>query len=89
MKESMTAPEFVRVPWTGEQVRSLNEYQSSGVFHPYTGNNELAPDGEDDVLVATNDGWVSKVDPTYTQGWAWGWTADYSWKEGLVWKRGT
>jgi hypothetical protein len=32
----MTEPDITRVPWTPEQVESLNEYQRSGVGHPFT-----------------------------------------------------
>lgn len=68
-------------PFTDDQVESLNGYQKSGVFHPFTGRNDLAPDGQDDVLVATTDGWISELDETYRQNWAWSWMADWSWKE--------
>lgn len=73
----------VFAPWTDEQVRSLNDYQSSGVFHPFTGRNELAPPGEDDVLVATSEGWISDLDPDYRQGWAWEWMANRHWEDAI------
>jgi hypothetical protein len=69
----------VTAPWSEEQVRSLNDYQVSGVFHPFTGNNDLLPLGHD-LLVATPDGWVSQIDPSYRQDWAWAWMADRSWE---------
>ena len=71
----------VHAPFTAAQVESLNDYQASGVFHPFTGRNELAPDGEDDILVATPVGWRSTRDPEYRQTWAWAWMADRSWEE--------
>lgn len=69
----------VHAPWTSDQVESLKAYQVSGVFHPFTGNNDLLPVGQDDVLVATPDGWRSDADPSYKQTWAWEWMADWSW----------
>lgn len=78
-------PVQVTAPWTQDQVDSLNSYQVSGAFHPFTGNNDLLPLGENDVLVADVDGWHSTVDPGYRQTWAWGWMADWSWKELAVW----
>ena len=71
----------IKAPFTPDQVESLNAYQKSGVFHPFTGNNDLLPDGEDDILVAEQDGWHSLVDPNYTQDWAHSWMADWSWKK--------
>lgn len=73
--------EKVVAPWTQDQVKSLNEYQKSGVMHPFTGVNENAPDGEDDLLIATEDGWVSKYTPDYKQDWAYEFMVDGSWKE--------
>lgn len=70
----------VHAPWTEDQVASLNAYQVSGVFHPFTGNNDLLPFGVDDVLVAQEDGWHSTADASYRQTWAWGWMADWSWR---------
>ncbi len=80
MADQRTLPQ-VHAPWDEDQVASLNAYQASGVFHPFTGNNDLLPWGEDDVLVAQEDGWHSTVDASYRQMWAWGWMADWSWRE--------
>jgi hypothetical protein len=79
--ERIIMSDIVEAPWTDDQVKSLNEYQKSGVIHPFTGNNELAPDDSDNILVATTDGWISEVDPEYHQNWAWSWMADWSWKQ--------
>ena len=57
----------ITAPFTARQVEILNQYQQSGVFHPFTcGNREHKGD---DVLVAKEDGWHC---PTcdYTQNWA-------------------
>lgn len=76
---------LVWAPWTDEQVRSLNDFQRSGVMHPFTGRNDLLPFGKDDVLEATMDGWVSKVDPEYRQTWAHAFMADRSWEVAFGW----
>jgi hypothetical protein len=70
--------EQIQAPFTEDQVNSLNEYQPSGVFHPFTcGGDKCRND-----LVATKEGWVCP-DPEcdYTQDWAWNWMADWSWKK--------
>ena len=70
----------VHAPFTKDQVDSLNAYQKSGIFHQFTGNNNLLPEGEDDILVANREGWYSLNDPNYTQSWAYPFMADWSWK---------
>lgn len=80
-------PDHIYAPFTDDQVESLNAYQKSEVFHPFTGLNVLAPEGEDDILVATPSGWISNLDPSYTQNWAWVWMGDWSWKEIFNWKK--
>lgn len=66
----------VRAPWTDEQVAALNDWQTSGRFHPFTCCTEgtgcrdrLGTDNNERALAATNNGWVC---PTcdYTQDWA-------------------
>lgn len=79
-----TMSDYAHAPWTDDQVESLNAYQRSGAFHPFTGRNELAPEGADDVLIATPEGWRSERDPEYRQTWAWRWMADWSWKSALT-----
>lgn len=59
--------------FTPEEVLSLNDYQKSRAFHPFTcgsGNrtDENHLDGEG-LLVATEDGWICPYCP-YTQNWA-------------------
>ena len=71
----------VNAPFTPDQVKSLNEYQESGVMHPFTGNNDILPGMEEDILVAEEDGWHSLHDPEYFQDWAHHWMADWSWKQ--------
>jgi len=56
--------------WTEQQVKNLNDYQTSGVFHPYTcGGNRNGKSCRAD-LVATKDGWVCPEGCGYTQEWA-------------------
>lgn len=75
--------EQVRAPFTPEQVTSLNDYQRSGVFHPFTcgpcrDSDPNLPLLDEHLLVATEVGWVC---PTcdHTQDWAWAFMADGSW----------
>lgn len=68
----------VRAPWTPSQVESLNQFQRARNFHPFT--HTRSEGGEEEVLVATMDGWVCTEHPDYEQDWAWPWMADGSWK---------
>lgn len=70
-------------PFTPKQVESLNGYQRSGVFHPFTCGrcrdaDETWPMTDQHLLVATAAGWTC---PTCddTQDWAWASMADGSW----------
>jgi hypothetical protein len=75
---SMTVP-----PWTEDEVKSLNEYQTAGEVHPFTCVNTTIPThAGDGRLVATAGGWRCS-DPAcqYHQEWAWSWMADGSWKQ--------
>jgi hypothetical protein len=63
-------------PWTPEEVASLNGYQWSGVFHPFTcGNAECRA-----ILVATESGWTCP-DCEYRQAWAHQIMANGAWRE--------
>jgi hypothetical protein len=73
--------EKVYAPWTQDQIDSLNKYQESRAFHPFTGRNDLAPDGEEDILIATTGGWNSQYDPSYQQDWAWETMTNWEWKK--------
>lgn len=68
------------------EVASLNAYQKSGFFHPFTCGN---PDHEEHVnLVAAEQGWYcpAMVDENneeycdYTQTWAHDFMKDWSWR---------
>lgn len=76
----------VQAPFTADQVSSLNNYQASGVMHPFTCGvcrDRLGTyvDGrlDDRLLVATLAGWIC---PTCdgVQTWAWDWMADWRWE---------
>lgn len=72
--------------FTPEQVKSLNDYQHSGAFHPFTcggdRTDEKHLDGEG-LLVATEDGWVCPYCP-YQQNWAHQGMLDDSWRNSPV-----
>jgi len=56
---------MIRAPFTPKQVEVLNEFQNSGVIHPFT----CAECGRD--LLATEQGWIcSTLICRYTQDWA-------------------
>lgn len=59
--------------FTEEQVKNINEFQKSGVMHPFTCGNCGA------TLVATNDGLICPTEGCgYTQDWCHGFMADGS-----------
>ena len=69
--------------FTPEEVKSLNEYQQAGYFHPFTcgsGNrtDKHHLDGEG-LLVATENGWVCPY-CNYVQNWAHDSMKNFSWK---------
>lgn len=77
----------IEAPFTDSQVQSLNQYQPSGVMHPFTCGrcrDELGTevDGHftDRMLVATLAGWICPTCDN-TQSWAWQFMADWSWEE--------
>lgn len=71
----------MKAPWTDEQVKSLNEYQHSAPFHPFTCGKR---DGHqsDGVLIATNDGWTCpEPGCDYTQDWCHDDMANGQWRD--------
>lgn len=70
--------ERIEQPFTNLEAEKLNEFQQSGVFHPFTCDRK-APECEvnvlprnfakDGVLIATNEGWVCPCGK-YKQNWA-------------------
>ena len=71
-------PHVSRAPWTPEQVQSLNDFQEMKPMHPFTHGND--DDGEEEILVAEEDGWHCPNHPEYTQDWCWPWMATGEWK---------
>lgn len=57
--------EKITTPFSEEQVKALNAYQETGVFHPFT----CGIDSRHRDLVATPDGWICP-DCFYKQNWA-------------------
>ena len=69
----------MKAPFTDDQVKSLKEYQESGIFHPFTcGGKDCRED-----LEPTNNGWVCKS-CEYTQDWCHEWMANWEWKNELL-----
>jgi len=65
----------IAAPFSDDQVASLNAYQASDSFHPFTcGSLECR-----EVLQADSDGW-SCAKCSYRQDWAHEFMADWSWK---------
>lgn len=69
--------------FTSEEVQSLNDYQKSGVFHPFTCGSGRRTDADhldgEGLLVATENGWVCPY-CDFTQNWAHEFTKDRSWE---------
>lgn len=72
-----STPKFTP-PYTREEVESINAFQASGVFHPFTCPNEDHDPGQVN-LEATEQG-MRCPQCDYTQGWVWHWMADDGWR---------
>lgn len=73
-------------PFTTNQVRSLNAYQASDWFHPFTCLNRSDRDHQagEARLYATVNGWrCARCD--YEQSWAHDWMADWGWFDQFIW----
>lgn len=78
-----TVKDQVHVPFSADEVASLNAYQTSGFFHPFTC-------GEDNChgirLIAATNGWhCASQACDYHQLWAHTFMADWSWNGGVKW----
>ena len=63
--------------FTEDQVESINAYQRCGVWHPFTCGNHCGA-----TLIATTEGFICPTEGCgYTQDWAHGFMADWSWKQ--------
>lgn len=72
----------VDAPWSPDQVASLNAYQDSGRFHPFTGKRK--ENGDETVLIATTVGWTETPRGPIVQTWAHDFMADWSWDSELL-----
>lgn len=73
-----TVKDQVHIPFTPDQVASLNAYQTSNLFHPFTCGNDRCHGIR---LIAAVDGWhCAKQTCDYHQLWAHAWMADWSWR---------
>jgi hypothetical protein len=72
---------MVLAPWSADQVDSLNGFQRSGAFHPFTCPREHERE-DDDRLLALAAGWKCCQEGCgYTQEWAHAFMADWSWQQ--------
>lgn len=70
--------EAVHVPFTAEQVASLNAYRVGDVMHPFTCG---ANDYYGIRLITAEDGWhCASQACDYRQDWAYAFMADWSWQ---------
>jgi hypothetical protein len=69
----------IESPFTDAQCISFNEFQDSGVFHPFT----CGYNSQHQLLKADNE-YVYCLDCEYTQDWAHDWMLNGKWQEGLV-----
>lgn len=81
---SDTGIELSFAPWTSQQVTSLNDFQLSGVFHPFTCPNRAEGHVRDGELVATPLGWTCPS-CAYHQDWAHPAMVDGSWRRWQTW----
>jgi hypothetical protein len=76
--------------FTPDEVKSLNEYQQAGYFHPFTcgGNrtDEKHLDGEG-ILVATENGWECPY-CSFRQDWAHESMKNWNWKKSYLAMKG-
>lgn len=70
-------PKF-KPPYTSAEVKSINGFQESRVFHPFTCPND-AHDPDEVILEATKAG-MRCPKCEYTQDWVWHWMADGGWE---------
>lgn len=64
-----------KAPWTDVEIQNLRDYQTCGIFHPFT--------GEGCDLIPTPAGWVEREGGPVVQDWAHDWMVDGSWRARL------
>jgi hypothetical protein len=70
-----TEAAVIHAPWTPEQVRNLNAFQSGGGMHPFTCGKDHGAQAM--ALIARTDGWHCSAPPCdYRQDWAHAFMAD-------------
>lgn len=68
----------IEAPWTDQQVKALNKYQTCEYNHPFTCGNE----GCNHVtLIAITDGWICPKCKKWVQTWAWDFMTTDLWKQ--------
>lgn len=69
--------ETITAPWTRKQVAALNEFQLSGLMHPFTCRRRDEHPRNEGVLIATRAGWrCPAYGCRYEQDWAHAFMAD-------------
>jgi hypothetical protein len=84
MEETQKVNDGVFVPFTPDQVASLNAYQESELVHPYTCGSPDCPAlnwGDESLPMAADTGGLHCIEPgcRYVQSWVHDWAADWSW----------
>jgi hypothetical protein len=69
---------MTKIPFTADQVESINSYQRAGIFHPFTCGN----DGE--TLEATPEG-MRCPKCSYAQDWVHDFMANWTWRPPEDW----
>jgi hypothetical protein len=64
-RQEVRAVADITKPFTQEQVRALNQWQTSGSFHPFT-----CPDDGTDLIAAEAGWWCPHGPCQYRQTWA-------------------
>jgi hypothetical protein len=67
----------VKAPFTDDQIQSINAYQMSGAFHPFT----CGTPGCRAVLMATRDGMICNTCHQWHQDWVHTEMANWKWRE--------
>ena len=77
----------MQAPFNEEQIKSINEFQQSGAFHPFTCGSGRRTDADhtdgEGLLVATADGMICPF-CDYRQDWVHDFMADGSWKKSPI-----
>jgi hypothetical protein len=72
---------FTDAPFTDSEVVSINQYQRTGVFHPFTCGNEH--DGRHELYATA--GCLRCPNCAWRQTWCHSFMADFSWEKAASW----